>query len=87
MIFVFGSCKPNTSILIWIEREVDINAEVELPAAEASGVTAAQQAAVERNMNAAAFLMSAIPDSLVINVMAARIASGDWPYAISWWRT
>jgi hypothetical protein len=37
---------------------MDINAEAQLPAAERPGVTAAKQAAVERNMNAAAFLTS-----------------------------
>jgi hypothetical protein len=58
---------------------MDINAENELPAAEEPRVGAAQQAAVEQNMKAAAFLTSAMPDSLVINVMAAGLSTVNWP--------
>jgi hypothetical protein len=42
-------------------------------------VGAAQQGAVERNMRAAAFLTLAMPDSIVINVMTAGLATAEWP--------
>jgi hypothetical protein len=57
---------------------MEVTAEVELPATQGPGVTAAQQAAVERNMKAVAFLISAMPDSIVINVMAAGPSNTDW---------
>jgi hypothetical protein len=56
-----------------------INAEAKVPAEEGPGVTAAQQAAVERNMKAVAFLTLAMPDLLVINVLAAGLSNADWP--------
>jgi hypothetical protein len=34
---------------------------------------------VEQNMKAVAFLMAAIPDLQIINVMAAGISDPDWP--------
>jgi hypothetical protein len=57
---------------------MNIRAENDLPAAEGPRVGAAQEAAVERNMKAAAFLTLAMPDSLVINVMAAGLADVNW---------
>jgi hypothetical protein len=48
---------------------MNVQAEADLPAAEGPGVGADQIAAVERNMKAAYFLISAMPDSIVINVM------------------
>jgi hypothetical protein len=54
-------------------------AEVDLPAAAGPGVGVDQQAAVERNMKAAAFLMEAMPNSEVINIMAAGISDPPWP--------
>jgi hypothetical protein len=52
-------------------------AEVNLP--DGPGVSADQIAAVERNMKAAACIILTMPDSQVINVVAAGIASADWP--------
>jgi hypothetical protein len=54
-------------------------AEVNLPAAEGTGVGANQQAAVEQNMKAAAFLMAVMPDLQIINVIAAVISDPDCP--------
>jgi hypothetical protein len=54
-------------------------AEANLPAAEGPGVGADQQAAVKRNMKAVAFLMAAMPDLQIINVMSALIYDPDWP--------
>jgi hypothetical protein len=54
-------------------------AEVNLPAAEGPGVGADQQAAVKRNMKVAAFLMAAMPDLQIINIMSAGISDPDWP--------
>jgi hypothetical protein len=54
-------------------------AEVHLPAAEGPGVGADQEAAVERNMKAAAFLVSAMPNLQTSNVMAAGISDPGWP--------
>jgi hypothetical protein len=54
-------------------------AVVNLPTAEGPGVGADQQAAVERNMQAAAFIILNMPDCEIINVMMAGISSADWP--------
>jgi hypothetical protein len=54
-------------------------AEVHLPAREGPGVGADQQAAVERNMKAVAFLMAAMPDLQIINVMLAGLSDVNWP--------
>jgi hypothetical protein len=54
-------------------------AEANLPAAEGPGVGADQQAAVKQNMKAAAFLMAAMPDLEIINIMSAGISDPDWP--------
>jgi hypothetical protein len=53
---------------------MDVAAKADLPAVQGPGVGAAQQGAVGRNMKAAAFLTLAMPDSIVINVMAAGLA-------------
>jgi gag-polypeptide of LTR copia-type len=50
-----------------------------LPANEGPGVGVDQQAAVKRNMKAATFLMEAMPNSEVINIMAAGTADAAWP--------
>jgi hypothetical protein len=54
-------------------------AEAKLPAAEGPGVGADQQAAVEQNIKVAAFLMAAMPDLQIINVISAGISDPDWP--------
>jgi hypothetical protein len=54
-------------------------AEAHLPAAEGPGVGMDQQAAVERNKKVAAFLMEAMPNSKVINILAAGIVDTAWP--------
>jgi hypothetical protein len=60
------------------QAEADLP-EADLPAAEGPGVGADQTAAVERNLKAAYFLVSAMPDSIVINVIVAGTASANWP--------
>jgi hypothetical protein len=78
--FCIWSLRANThAFWFGFSAAMDINAEDKLPAAEGSGGTAAQQAEVERNMKAAAFLTLAMPELLVINVMAAGLSSIDWP--------
>jgi len=53
--------------------------EVNLPTAEGPGVGVDQQAAVDRNTKATSFLTAAMPNSQVINMMAAGLADPDWP--------
>jgi hypothetical protein len=54
-------------------------AEVHLPTAKGPGMGADQQAAVERNTQAAAFIIMNMPDCEIFSVMMAGIASADWP--------
>jgi hypothetical protein len=53
--------------------------EVHLPAREGPGVGADQQAVVKQNMKAVAFLMAAMPDLQIINVMSAGLSDINWP--------
>lgn len=54
-------------------------AEADLPANEGPGTGANEIAAVTRNKKAVAYLISAMPDSLVLNLMAAGTADPAWP--------
>lgn len=53
--------------------------EATLPANEGPGVGADEQAAVDQNTKATSFLMSAMPNTQVINLMAAGLADPTWP--------
>jgi hypothetical protein len=53
--------------------------EVDLPANEGPGVNQAQQNAVARNKKAVTYLMSAMPNSQVVNMMAAGKGNPNWP--------
>jgi hypothetical protein len=53
--------------------------EANLPAREGPGVGAEQQVAVKRNMKAVPFLMAAMPDLQIINLMSAGLSYPAWP--------
>jgi hypothetical protein len=54
-------------------------AEADLPEKEGPGTTNQEQAAVERNWKAVSFNMSAMPNSLMVNLMAASKLDPKWP--------
>jgi gag-polypeptide of LTR copia-type len=54
-------------------------AEADLPAAQGPGAGADEIAAVERNAKAVSFLTTAMPDKLLVNIMAAGKGDPDWP--------
>jgi hypothetical protein len=58
---------------------MNVQAEADPTVSEGPGVGIDQTAALERKMKAAYFLISAMPDSMVINLMVGGIASPDWP--------
>jgi hypothetical protein len=56
-----------------------IDAKDNLPEEEGVGGNADEEAAVERNRKAVSFLMLAMPNSIVINVLAAGKSDLQWP--------
>jgi hypothetical protein len=54
-------------------------AEADLPANEGPGTTNQEKTAVECNWKVVSFIMSAMPNSLKVNLMAASKTDPKWP--------